>query len=249
MTTAREMPMRRTVLWAKMKRTDFAEALTGDAVVVVPVGAMEQHGEHLPVDTDATIGFELARHAALAIEDFPVLVLPPVWTGYSPHHMAFPGTVTLDFRTLVDVLGQIAVSIARHGFRHILFLNSHGGNKAMIIGLRTQMQAEAGIDVFGVNYWEIPGAAAAMRRHCVADNGRLGHSGEMETSLLLHLEPDRVDAGRARWVEGTSGDAGAGSATKGGPLFAALVDVLAAHIAAIRNGDLRRDLEGRRSMG
>jgi creatinine amidohydrolase len=241
--------MDRTVLWAKLNRTEFAAAIADRAVVVVPVGAMEQHAEHLPVDTDSTIGFELARHAALHVADFPVLVLPPLWTGYSPHHMGHHGSITLRFETLFHVLGEVAVSIAHHGFENILFLNAHGGNKPMVSGLRHEMRARHGIEVFGVNYWEIPGAAAAMKADLPADGGRLGHSGEMETSLQLWLDPDRVDRARARWVPGATGDASAGSREKGERLFAALVAALADFLGTIRDGGLRRGFEDRPDIG
>ena len=240
--------MAHNVLWAKMTRTDFAAALEADAVVVVPVGSIEQHAEHLPVDTDSNTCFELAKRAALAVTEFPVLVLPPVWTGYSPHHMAHPGSITLEFKTFLDVLTQVAVSIAHHGFRNLLFLNGHGGNTPIVSGLRTKLATEDGVEAFGVNYWEVPGAAEAMERICPVDRGFIGHSGEVETSLQMYLQPACVDPARARWVPGASGNARPATAEKGEQLAAALVDALAGYYRSLHDGSLARSLDWREDV-
>lgn len=240
--------MPRNVLWAKMKRTEFAAAQQAGAVIVVPVGSIEQHGEHLPLDTDSDTGFELARRAALAATDFPVLVLPPVWTGYSPHHMSFPGSITLKFKTLLDVLSQVAESIAHHGFRNILFLNGHGGNTPIVSGLRTKLAAESDVNVHGINYWDLPDAAEAMKSICPVDHGFIGHAGEVETSLQMYLQPEQVDPDRARWVPGTSGNPRPASATNGERLVLALVDALLAFLRTIHDGSLERSLEWREDV-
>lgn len=87
------------VLWQELRRPEFEEAIKADAIVIIPVGSIEQHGNHLPVNTDTNCCFTIAQRAALAIEEFPVLVLPPIWTGYSPYHMAYTGTITLTYHT------------------------------------------------------------------------------------------------------------------------------------------------------
>ena len=235
--------MNRTVLWAKMRRTEFAQAAADNAVIVVPVGSIEQHAEHLPIDTDSNICFELARRAAEAETRFPVLVFPAVWPGYSPHHMGHAGSVTFEFKTFVDVLGQIARGIAHHGFRNLLFLNGHGGNTPIVSGLRTKLAAEDGVNAFGANYWDLPGAPEAMRAVCTTDHGFIGHAGEFETSLQLYLQPEHVDTSRQRWVPGASGNARPATAEKGERLVKALVDSLVQFIESIHDGSLERRLE------
>ena len=106
----------RKVLWEELRRTEFEQFVKKDAIVIIPVASIEQHGEHLPVNTDSHACFMIAKKAAEAINDFPVLVTPAIWTGYSPMHMSYPGSITLKFETLVRLLTDVAVSIHTQGF-------------------------------------------------------------------------------------------------------------------------------------
>src|SRR4051812_19352318 len=83
------------VLWQKQRREQVAAAARRDGLGILPTGAVEQHGPHLPLDTDSYSSFEIAVRAAALVGRFPVLVLPPVWWGLSPYWMVFPGTLTL----------------------------------------------------------------------------------------------------------------------------------------------------------
>jgi creatinine amidohydrolase len=96
-------------------------------VAVVPLGSMEQHGLHMPFSTDTTIVTELARRVELALAE-SVLLLPTMWLGHSPHHLAFPGSISVDSRPYADMLKGICHSLVLGGFRHIFLLNGHGGN-------------------------------------------------------------------------------------------------------------------------
>ena len=96
-------------------------------VVVMPTGAFEQHGYHLPLLTDSLIGSEIARRAAMELGD-EALFLPMLWIGASEHHRAFPGTVSLKNETYVRVLVEMLESLIGSGFRRIFLLNAHGGN-------------------------------------------------------------------------------------------------------------------------
>ena len=80
--------MGKKVLWQELRRTEFEQAVKANAVVIIPVGSTEQHGDHLPIDTDSNACFTIAQRAAQAIDEFPVLVLPLIWTGYSTVHMS-----------------------------------------------------------------------------------------------------------------------------------------------------------------
>ena len=195
----------REVLWERLKRTEIEQAAKAGAVAIIPIASLEQHANHLPVNTDSNIVSTVARRAAQAVE-FPVLVLPTVWTGYSPHHMRHPGSVTLTYHTFVEVLTQVAKSVHTHGFRKILLLNGHGGNTAIVAGMRTKLAEEDGVaSVVGCDYWDAPGMPDAMRRLCPVDRGFVGHAGEFETSVQMHLQPELggrrsggVGAGRLR---------------------------------------------------
>ena len=109
--------MMKKILWQELLRTEFEQAVKDDAVVIIPVAATEQHGDHLPVNTDANQCFTIAQRAARAIDEFTVLVLPVIWAGFSPEHMAYPGTITLKYNTFVQLLTEIAVCIHTQGFK------------------------------------------------------------------------------------------------------------------------------------
>ncbi len=237
------------VLWQKLRRTEFEKAVEADAIVIIPVGSTEQHGHHLPINTDANCCFTIAQRAAQAIDDFPVLVLPPVWTGYSPHHMAHPGTITLKYHTFVEMLTQIATSIYAHGFKKILFLNGHGGNSPAVASLRTKLAAEEGVSAMGYNYWEIPSVPEQiMKIVSQSDKGFAGHSGEMETSLQLYLQPELVDMAAATWVPGVWGDPSTGTREEGENIVNTVVSALVKMLRDYHSGKLEDDLVWRREV-
>ncbi len=229
--------------WQYLRRTDFPTLAQQDAVVIIPVASIEQHGEHLPVNTDANNCHSVATMAAESIDSFPVLVLPVVWPGYSPHHMEHPGTITLGFDTFVRMLTEVGVCVHTHGFRKILFLNGHGGNSAIISAMRLKLAAEHGIAVVACTYWDIPGVAAVWRSICETDKGFVGHAAEVETSLQLYLQPDLVDMNSAQWVPGVYGDPAHATKEKGEQFLNAAVTGLVALINDLHSGDLEKRLE------
>ena len=229
--------------WQYLRRTEFACLAQQDAVVVIPVASIEQHGEHLPVNTDASNCYSIATRAAEIIEWFPVLVLPVVAPAYSPHHMAHPGTVSLTFDTLVRVLTETAVSVHAHGFRKILFLNGHGGNSAIVSAMRLKLNAEHGISVVGYTYWDLPGVTSAWLSVCETDAGFVGHAGEVETSLQLYLQPELVEMDKARWVPGMYGNPKHATREKGQSFFEAAVAGLIEILEELHSGALEKRLE------
>jgi len=236
------------IFWQELRRTEFEEAVKADAVVIIPVGSTEQHGNHLPINTDTNSCFTIAQRAAQAIDEFPVLVLPPVWTGYSPHHMQHPGTITLKYYTFVDLLSQIATCVHAHGFKKILFLNGHGGNSPVIAALRTKLAAEEGVSVIGYTYWNISPTDEVLEAVSEADKGSIGHSGEAETSLQLYLQPELVDMNAADWTLGVSGDPTKGSREKGERIVNAAVDALVKLLRNYHSGKLEDALVWRREI-
>jgi len=240
------------VLWETLRRTEFAAYVDANAVVVIPVGSMEQHGRHLPVNTDTNCCFAIAKAAAEKLDDVPVLVLPPVWVGYSPHHMTLEhpeGSITLSYHTFSDVLTDIAAGIYAHGFRRILFLNGHGGNIPHVQSIRLKLWEEKGIpSVNAFTYWELPGVPEAMRAMSRTDKGSIGHSGEFETSLELLLQPELVDTTAAEWTSGVQGDPQAGSREKGQQLFEVVVDALVALLRRYQAGEYEDDRGWRKDI-
>jgi creatinine amidohydrolase len=240
------------VLWETLRRTEFQQYVDADAVVIIPVGAMEQHGKHLPINTDTNCCFNIARAAAERIQEIPVLVLPPVWVGYSPHHMILEqpaGSITLGYHTFANVLTDIASCVHAHGFRRILFLNGHGGNMPLVASIRLKLLEEKGISsVHGFTYWELPGVSEAMEAMSETDKGSIGHSGEFETSLQLFLQPELVDATAARWTSGVMGNPKSGSREKGSRLFEVVVEALMALIKRYHAGEYEDERNWRQDI-
>ncbi len=189
--------------WQDLGWCDFA-ALPADAVAVMLVAAIEQHGPHLPVSVDATINAGVLDRALQFVPpEATVLALPMQSVGLSVEHVRFPGTLTLSAETLLAVLADIGRSVRRAGLRRLVFLNSHGGQPQVIDLVARQLRAD---DLFAVNcHWSRLGLPDSVqldpieRRHGI-------HGGLVETSLMLHLRPDLVRMDRAAdfrsaWIE------------------------------------------------
>lgn len=174
--------------WQELRRTDVARLAADPPPVIVPLGSVEQHGDHLPLDTDSFTVQAVALRAAVRAP-FPVLVAPTVWWGVSEYWMAFPGTIAIAPDTLEALLVEVCTSIGRHGFSRIVLLNGHAGNTGALHGAAVRL-ASAGIRAVGLHYWSV--AEPDLARLSRADRGRIGHAGEIETSLQLYLRPEAV---------------------------------------------------------
>jgi creatinine amidohydrolase len=178
-----------------LRAPDVAD-LPAATAALLPVAATEQHGPHLPLGTDARLATRLAEALDAACAE-RLLVLPTQAVGCSAHHMPFPGTLTLRHETFASVLRETVDALTRHGFRRVLVLNSHGGNRA--IGAVVAEQAstlwpEAQI-VFG-SWWDM--AAPRIQSMVEGAHPSTGHAGEFETSLMLYWHPELVDMTQAR---------------------------------------------------
>lgn len=158
-------------------------------LVIVPVGATEQHGPHLPLNTDTDIGMQLAVRMAQA-SPVKTLVLPSVWSGFSPHHMDFSGTITLRQSTLFHVVIDIVECLIRHGITNIMLLNSHGGNVSLLKTAIDEIGVRHSVFPICVTYWHL--IADAIDRIRQSDKGGMGHACELETSLKLLFSPEDV---------------------------------------------------------
>lgn len=164
-------------------------------VVILPVGAIEQHGPHLPTLTDTllvTHVLELTLHSLP--DDVPAWALPPVNYGKSNEHLGFPGTISLSAQTLNAVLHDIAASVKAAGFRRLAFINGHGGNMALLDAAARDIRAATGLMCFCLH----PGLYATAPFEISADEQRYGlHAGEVETSLVLAIAPELAHPERA----------------------------------------------------
>jgi creatinine amidohydrolase len=222
-------------------------------VAVVPLGATEQHGPHLPFATDTLIAEALAVRLAARLEG--AVALPALPIGCSPEHMGFPGTLEVSARTLASWLTEVVASLARHGVERAIVFSAHGGNVAALRDIAAGLAAAVPtitVDVLA----DLDGLTARLH----AEAARFGitaeaaghHAGEIETSIMLALHPElvRMDAAAPGHVEptadpqslfypdlrraaptGTVGDPRGASALRGARYAAAWVDVLEAACA------------------
>jgi creatinine amidohydrolase len=181
----------REVEWARLTAPEIrAFAARGHALAVLPVGALEQHGPHLPVITDSLIASEISvRAARLVAETEPVLVLPAVWSGMSEHHLPFGGTITLDYAGLAGVLRGVTRSLRAIGFARLLVVNGHGGNDAPLAVACRELAHEFGMPIVAAMPWSlIPEVLASV----LEAQKSVQHACEAETSVMLALAPDQV---------------------------------------------------------
>lgn len=177
--------------WWDHTTRDFAELDMSKVVAVFPIGAVEQHGPHLPVKVDACINAGVVAHAVELMEpDLPVLVLPMQPVGKSVEHISYPGTLTLSYETLARVWFEIAESVWRAGCRKIVFVNSHGGQPQVMEIVCRELRVKLGM--FAVSSWvsakyDITDIFSAHElKHGI-------HGGEVETSKMLYLDGKNVD--------------------------------------------------------
>jgi creatinine amidohydrolase len=170
-----------------------------DKVVILPLGSMEQHGHHLPLLTDTMICQEIVRRAEAALGD-EALFLPMLWVGVSEHHRGFPGTVSVQQRTYVQLLRDVLESLIGSGFRRILVLNSHGGNglPGQTAVYETQMAHRDERDLWLVFATWFGLAAPQIAALPELEQKKVTHACELETSAILRLRPELVDLEAAR---------------------------------------------------
>ena len=240
------LPKRR---WQDMTSVDFATSDVSNWIAVLPVAAIEQHGPHLPLGTDAMIGEGLID-AALDVmpNELPVTVLPMQSIGKSNEHVSSSGTLTFDWQTVIKAWIEIGESVHRAGIQKMIIINSHGGNAALIDIVAVELRVRFDMLVVATS-WGKFGEPEGLFSDREKTYGI--HGGDIETSLMLALRPDLVDMDKAKdfhssqldfldefshlrahgpvsfgWkaqdlnIEGTVGDASIATSKKGGKLIA-----------------------------
>jgi len=182
-------------LLAELGWPDIAAYLENDDRIILPIGSTEQHGRHLPLDSDVQVPTELARRLS---DRTGVLVTPTVPFGMSVHHLGFPGSLSLRPETLIQVMEDLLRSLYRGCFRRIVILNGHGGNVASIeLAQFTVMTDLPLLEVRVRNWWTEPVVCDLLQK--TLGTSRIGHADAAETSPLLALRPDRVRLERAQY--------------------------------------------------
>ena len=178
------------VRWDRLTAPALRDAATQKAVVIIPLGATEQHGPHLPTQVDWRSAYEISMRAArLMAGRQRALVTPAIPFGMSEHHMSLGGTLTLDYATMAAVVGCVVRSAARHGFERIFVLNGHGGNIAALETIVTELTIALKLPLAGGTYWHI---AAESIRGMLEQQAQLMHACEAETSIMMALSPETV---------------------------------------------------------
>ena len=171
--------------WQQIDKLD-----SDKTIFLLPTGAIEQHGPHLPVDTDIFNSNALVESVAASFKS-NVIALPPIWWGTSPHHKGYPGTISLRLETFHHLLTDIFSSLTAHGFYRFLVLNGHGGNAGILTASTADLSETLGVSIPTYSYWQ------SIKNVLVeigdSEIGGMGHACEMETSLALHLRPELVD--------------------------------------------------------
>jgi creatinine amidohydrolase len=173
--------------WPEVKKIKWTRA-----IVLFPFGSFEQHGPHLPLTTDSDIVSAIARRLEQK-RPKGVLCLPTLWPGHSTHHLFFPGTLSVNQMPYIQMVIELCRSVIKMGGQKIFLLNGHGGNdvplRAALRELKTLFPKS---ELIFASYWSL--ASESIKRVRESQLGGLGHACEMETSIMLHLHPDRVKA-------------------------------------------------------
>jgi creatinine amidohydrolase len=181
-----------------MTSPEAAEALAKAEVALLPVGATEQHGPNMSLETDTVVAYRLALRIAAAA--YPrAIVTPPLPYGVSYHHMSFPGTMTLSPETFQAVVLEVVESLRQHGVERFFIIDGHAGNQGALDVLMTKLRFQKRIRAAYLFYFTI--VDDLMREG--AQTERWGHACEVETSMGLALQPDIVhgealEAGKIR---------------------------------------------------
>ena len=179
--------------YEKLTWPEINDAIDLGKVCIVPCGAVEQHGPHLPLDVDIVCPAGIARGAGLNIPA-KILVLPTVCYGYTGHVMDFPGTINNDFEHFMHHVLDITKSLAYHGFKKIILLNGHGSNMPNLdlVARRTNLETDAECTL--VAWWQLLSVDKAFMPRWRQSKfpGGCAHACELETSMYLYLDGDNV---------------------------------------------------------
>ena len=189
------MPFSEQRLLENLTGPEVGERLGEGSVVVWPMGAVEQHGPHLPLSVDYVIAEETARAAVEACgEELDIWLLPTLAVTKSNEHAWSPGTLWLSAETMLAVVDDVARSVAATSAKRLVFLNAHGGNSALLGMACREVRLKHGLMTFLVHPFVPPDQGGASGEHELA----MGiHGGHDETSLMLHLRPELVQMDKA----------------------------------------------------
>ena len=180
---------------ADLSGPEAADLLTSNSVIVLPVGAIEQHGPHLPMSVDAVIADEVASALLNAVgDDIDLWLLPTLAVSKSNEHVWSPGTLSLSTETLLRVLDDLAACVAATPVRRLVFLNGHGGNSSLLVTACRDLRVAHGLLTFLIHPFIPPASGGPSTEE---ELGMGIHGGLHETALFAYLRPGQVDMKQA----------------------------------------------------
>ena len=181
---------RKNYLYQHYSWPELRQIVDQQPVVILPIGSVEDHGHHLPLDTDNFLISNICEEAAKRAGG-EILLLPLVPYGFETHHMDFPGTIDIGIEHLLHFVTDITRSVAHHGFRRILIADGHGSNMPILelAARRTNVETESVCACF---IWPSL-ALETIQKVRTSGKGGMAHAGELETSVYLHIDSSKVD--------------------------------------------------------
>jgi creatinine amidohydrolase len=260
-------------IYSSMTWPEIGRVATEDRVVVIPIGTLEDHGPHLPIDTDVKIIDAICAGACERMRASTIL-MPAVTHGYSPHHADFPGSINIRWNIFVEHLLDITRSLVSHGFRRFILANGHGSN-GPLVNMAARLTIVEQPHTIACDYGYLRTASGRDAIASIRESefpGGMAHACELETSIYLHLEPDAVQVDKAEkdisypmsdyfyydWTDGpgsmmeywstlsrtgTMGDPTVASAEKGAILLDAAIDELMLVIGEMKDREIRGRVE------
>lgn len=201
--------------WADYTTQDFAQHLaSGQAartIAVLPVAATEQHGPHLPLSVDTVLVEGVVAASLAHLPDaLNVLILPTQAVGLSPEHAQFAGTLTLKTETVIRLWTDMGESVAAAGIQKLVLFNAHGGNVSVMDVVARDLRARLGLLVYSVSWFNLPlldDHGHDVNQRFSAEEHRFGiHGGDIETSMMLALDPAQVDMTQAQNFQSSAQD-------------------------------------------
>jgi creatinine amidohydrolase len=190
------MPTERRVWWGEFSSREFRDLDAEKIIAILPIAAIEQHGQHLPVCVDSAINRGmLATLIRMLPADLDIRILPVQEVGKSNEHLCYPGTLTLPASLLIEAWTELGLCVARTGIRKLVMVNSHGGNDEVMGIVARELRVRA--NMLSVKcHWSRLGRPAGLYGEREQKYGI--HAGDSETSLMLHFCPDLVDMSQAQ---------------------------------------------------
>ena len=185
-------------LYGEMTWPEIRDVAKENRVALLPVAMIEDHGYHLPVDTDVKLCWEVCKRTGELVPQ-DVVVVPPIMHGYSPHHMDFPGSLTVHPDTFINYVLDVCKSLVHHGFRRILIANGHGSNAHLLDSVARRVVIETDGQVICCARFYLSSAKYAEVASQILEEppNAGGHADEFETSIYLALQPELVDMSKA----------------------------------------------------